>query len=223
MKTTIFSAISFIAFLFLTTNCKAQFLQDNNGTAYRVVKYEDVKGTPFYNSEWLTGTVKLKNGSSFKNVSLKFNSYDQVVIFKSQTGVELAFVQPVEEFTVVNNGETVHFKNFFNGPNSKSGNAFYQIMYSGSTTLLKTVNKDITSTVDYGSSVTNKEFVDVKPAYFSLDSSNKPVRLKLDKKSILAIFSADKRAKIEDFINKNNLSFKEEKDVLSLFKYANTI
>ena len=60
-------------------------------------------------------------------------------------------------------------------------------------------------------------------AYYIYDNSNSQiVKIKLKKKNIISLLSNHK-VKIENYIKSNKLKLKDEKDVVGLFKYYNTL
>lgn len=54
--------------------------------------------------------------------------------------------------------------------------------------------------------------------YYYTKSNNNLILLKLKKKNVLTIFNKKKRTKIKAFAKQNDLSFKNENDVVRIFK-----
>ena len=215
--------IFFFSLLFVLAYSKsnAQFLQDQNGTAYVVKPYSNITGSPFLFADWTNGIVKLRNGNTYDKVGLKYNIHEEILVFKSNKGEQLEFVQPVEEFAFYNSdGSKRIFKNLSTYKQAKKGNAYFEVLYDGGVPLYKKVNKDILETREYGSSVLLKRFEDIIGYYTRKDGNIIPVK-KLDERLLASLFNG-KTNQIKDYLEKNTISTKDERSLIALFSYLNS-
>lgn len=214
--------ILFIVSLFLFSyNAKAQYLHDINGVPITTSKYEDVTGTPYLADTWLPGTVKLTNGTSYKNnLFLKYNVKDDELYFKGRNDEQLLFVDPIAEFIINTPGIQHHYKNGYKSINGYSEKTFFEILAEGSIQLLKKTNKTILESKAYNSPITDRRFVDVTYYYIVKDGNAIPV--KKDRKSILTIL-ADKQSALEKYMKDNDLNIKNDSDFSKIIVYYNSL
>ncbi|QKJ28956.1 hypothetical protein HQ865_04040 [Mucilaginibacter mali] len=203
-----------LVLLFLAFDCKAQVTvyTDVTGRPFNVRNYDGVEGSPYLYDDWMSGTVKMSNGSVYKNVYLKFNGKEGKPYFKGKDDSVLEFVDPIAEFTINNNGADQQF--------ISNNGAFYQVLTNGRINLLKQPVKEIQQNPTYVGAAPTKTFISADK-YFIL-KDNKTTPFKRDKKAVTTAL-ADKQTQIEAYLKKENPNLKDDADLAKLFIYYNSL
>ncbi len=140
----------------------------------------------------------------FEKVLLQYDEIREVVIMQDSSR-RIQLLNPrISSFTLFGN-EFIHIiKDSTTKPLVRSG--FYAILYKGNVSLLKKEEKLIREEVSRDAVL---RFIDVNRYYYiKKDSVYYPVK---NKNSILDIF-ADRKSDIRQFINKNKLSYRRNRD-----------
>lgn len=201
------------------------FAEDMKGNAIRETKYTNINGSPYWDNTWQRGTVKFANGQVIKNMLLKYDQVDDMLLFKNAKGDSLRFVLPVTEFTLPaqKEGETALpvFRNQFPAVDGNNTNNYYEVLYDGKTKFLKRTKKTlVTQPSQYSSAVKQKDIVQ-RIDYF-ISKSGLLVAVKLDKKSFLKVLN-DKSSSIDEYAGKNNLNFKKESDCRKIAAFYDSL
>jgi hypothetical protein len=174
---------SVIAHAQMTSTPSILRIPDQNGKAVPRKSLDNVKGNPFLFNEWSTGTVKLKDGTQYADVSLMYDQVDDVLMFK-QNDKEFQFNVPVTEFSITNGKETKHFRSGFPVVDKNNDNTFYELLWENPNySLLKQTSKQVIETTGYNQ-VNEKRF-DTRTKYF-LKKADGLVEVKPSSKSIIA-------------------------------------
>lgn len=206
-----------ILFLFIVNACKAQFLQDIQGRVITEQSFTDVIGSPFFKNEFVMGNVVLTNGDKFKDVLLKYNSYNDELFFKNpKDGSLLSFVVPVKSFDLL--GET--YINGLPAIDNFTENSFYVLIVDTKVKLFLKNYKTILESKPYNSASVEKKFEDNKTYY--VFKEGKMTRFKPSKKDLLETFS-DKSSEIDVFLKKEKLDFKSNDDLAKVFQYYSSL
>ncbi len=213
--------------LMLSANrIKAQvYGQDVNGSALREKRYLDVNGSPYLVDTWEKAVVQLNNGQTY-NVDIKYDMIADNIYFRNKAGDSLNFAQPVKEFkiayTLNNKAESRLFRSGFPSTGGKTNqNSFYEVLYDGTTKLIKKDAKSIwEETTTYGTATKVKNITD-HVTYF-VARGDKIVLLKNDRKSVTEALN-DKAADIEKYIKDNKLDAKKDDDLIKIFTYYNSL
>lgn len=194
-------------------------LIDINGVPYTDRNTVDLGGSPFFNDEFLKGSITLDDKSVFKGIFLRYDlETDQLVYRKSISSNSMLPNGKVIGFTIEQpNGTAANFKGVFKG-DDKDG--FYQLLLEGNNSLLKKVKKKVVERVEYNSSSKDKTMSTITN-YFIQKPSGDIELVKADKKSFIKVFG--KESEINDFISKQNLNLKNESDMVKLVSYINSL
>jgi hypothetical protein len=201
--------------LFFFTACympsygQSLYLQDINGRPIMEKQYTHVEGSPYLFSDWTEGVVKLKSGTTYKEIPLKYDQAAEELLF-SHKGQALTFVEPVVEFR------------FKDGPLFRSGygKSFHEVLSDGGTKLIRRRVKQIMENKEYNSASVTKKFVEVENLY--IVKGSELIKVRKDKKSVLSALG-DKTAQLESYIKSQNLNLKTEAGIISLLEYYNTL
>jgi hypothetical protein len=190
-----------------------------DGNPLTTVRYENVTGNPYLTEGWNTALVKLKNGTTIREVKVKYDLVADELRFENK-GKELLFVDPVEEFKIriLHNGkeDLAHYKKV----SALNNGEFYEVLFEGTTSLYKKNRKIIVDKTPFNSATTVKVF-EQKMSYF-LYHKNKAVNVKNSEKPILNILN-DKKPSLTTYIQKEKLDLKQDKDLIKLIVYYNSL
>lgn len=200
---------------------KAQFVEDFRAKAVLEKQYTDVKGSPYLMDDWATGIVKLENGSTYKDIPLKYDQVSGDLLFKDGSGRTMVFADPVKEFKFTDNenGERL-LRSGFKPVDVNTNQTFYLVLYEGGTVLLKDLKKNMVQHRPYNSASTVKSIVET-PAYY-LVLNGELVKFKKDKKSIISVLNSA-AIQLEKYMKDNDLNLKEDKDLAKLISYYDSI
>ena len=219
----IFSFIRVFSLAILVTALKtacAPSIPDNMGQPLQPEAFTYTEGSPYFINEWDNGTVKMDNGTTFKDVQLKYNDLAGVLYFKDDSGKEMVFTQPVHEFTIYTpKSDTLKEHHFRNGyAASRDPKLFYEVLCDGPVQLLRINLKQGQESED-NSVITHRIITSTQ--YFLL-IANRLVAMKKDRKFIYQNLG-NKTREMEDFANKNNLNIKDDRDIIKLINFYNSI
>jgi hypothetical protein len=193
-----------------------------NGEPFATAKFVRlVEGSAFFREDWNVGDVMLQNGARYSNINLRVNLLDKQLHFLKD-GNEFIADKLIKEVSFVDKktGDTFLFRTGFPGVPNGSPSSLFQVIADGKVPLLKFYSKEISESKPYGSA-TYEQRVITTATYYVL-KNNEMVRLKNDREAIETVL-ADKQQQVREFLSKNKVSFKNEKDLSSLFRYYNSL
>lgn len=198
-----------------TSSSYAQFVMDIGGKPLLETKYTNIKGTPFFNDEYLKGLVKLKDNLKPINVLLKYDILAQsIIVKKDASAAPMEVTERVDEFKIVNAlNDTTIFKSIGNEE------GYFEVIYSDKVSLLKKSKKRINETTAYNSATVERS-INTTFNYFILNSNKELIAVKLDKKSFVNFNPAQSKS-VEAYIAKEKIDFKSNDDLKKLMKFIN--
>ena len=216
-----------LAFLFLCTQVKAQYLKDYTGRPYYLKTHDGIDGNPLLTETWLTGTVNFVNGKTV-NTTLNYNVYGDELLFKTPTpdSTVQAFVEPVKSFSIKDikleesDQTDITFSNGFPAIDDQTVKTFYQVVGDGKIKLLKNYKKRVQESTAFASQMTTKTFITATSYY--LFANNQLTKMKPSQKTILAVMN-DKADKIQEYIKTNKVDFKSDVSLSKLFGYYSSL
>jgi hypothetical protein len=200
------------------------FISDVNGQAF-INKYEGIAGSVYDQSDYQLAKITLKDGRVYNDVKTRINLLEQEVNFIASNGQEgfLGKGMASEIAYIDSQKETQDIKIFqcgFPPIDNQNRISFYQILFNGKTSLLKSVYKSIQERNNEMSGERFKEFATYENIYLLKEGTMS--RIKKDKSSILAIFQ-DKKEAIAKYIEAQKLNLKNEAHLIDLVKYYNSL
>ena len=175
-----------------------------NGSQYGGYLFSFINGHAFfYDDKPSVGSV-LYDGVLYENTALQFDEVQEVLIADSVRRIQL-LNDRVERFTLFNNNFVRLVKDTSN-LTSPIKTGFYNLLYEGNNTLLKREEKFIREEVSTGEL---QRFIEIHTFYY-LKKGNGYLPLRT-RNAILTIFS-DKKKEIRQYIRKNKLSYKHDRD-----------
>lgn len=188
----------------------------------------DIKGNPYYNSDWMFGEVKIKNSKTYKGL-FKYNIHLQ----------QMEMVNEKDTFIISNPLYVEHVKfsnftfiyslivNYGKGPGKISGSYFEAHNNIGDKYVLLSKFKSNVRVNDFGSKYGggigdgSKSYSTNRSFYIKLD--NGPAqKLHLSKGGVLKYF-ADNKTVVKKYIKENNLNMTDIEDITALFDHFNKV
>lgn len=197
---------------------------NSNGVGIIGKTTPNITGSPYINTEWVRGVVKMTDGTIYKNLKLNYNQIDDRPIFIADNKALQYFANPVKEFVLVNitndDQTTKIFRNGFPILDDATTSSFYQILSEGKATLIKRATKKMVEERGAGSIMVSKQIQENSKYYLVVNEQY--TRIKKDKKSILDVLK-DKKDELTAYLNANHLSLKDDGDLIRLCDYYNTL
>ena len=186
-------------------------------------RYEEYRGSPYFFSEFVTGTIVDNADNEYPNVKLNLNGFtDELEV--EDAGYYVALQESFyKSFTAKDiDGQQYLFKSNLH-PDFK--NKFFQVLYESDEVLLikefKVIpNEKVINNV--GENLTVKIFGEVND-YMLLSGLGKQdvTKLKVSKKKLPEILG--KKKELADYIKSQKLSFKKDQDLVALIKHYETL
>jgi hypothetical protein len=231
--------ISFLIILFFSTNnIIAQqntltttgkwgtqiFLSDANGKPFEN-KYADVTGSAYFFPAFKYSTIELSDGRKYMDIQSRLNLVEHEVEFISATSKEGYIGKGL--VSIISFNDTVKqdikkytFQSGFPSIDNQSFIHFYQVLCTGSITLLKSINKVMEERNNELSGEKSKEFVTRENWYIFQNGTMK--RVKKDQAFFSALYM-DKADYFTNYIRDNKVNFKNEEQITKMMNYLNTL
>jgi hypothetical protein len=163
----------------------------------------------YFQEAFLPGKVKFNNGDSVDNILLRYNGFeDQLIWLSKDFGQVKLDKAPIAEFELNNSGSASHFKNIAAGETG----VFVQICYEGKVKLY--VQRKIVPHTDYIKNGIHYYKYKSLPQYF-LMINNRFFAVNRSINSIYQLFPA-KKEEIRRAIRGNNLKDRNEDEFIKL-------
>jgi hypothetical protein len=199
-------------------------LTDHNGQPFKL-SYEGVQGSPYFLPAWKTATIFLNQGKKFEKIKTRIDLYAQEAHFITANDVEAVtpngLVTSILLFDSTAEGEHRYlFKTGYPAIDNQNTNNFYLVLADGPLQLLQSIRKKINEKKDDISNQTTREFDTYTDYYYFTAGGIK--KFKKDKAFILELLS-NQKTKVEEFIQKNNTSFRNIDSIVKLFLFYNSL
>ena len=182
-------------------------------------------GSKFLSENWTTGDVLQEDDKYFNGMNLKYNLYDDQLIFKNQKDEILAFKTPIKEFHLYEDVDDKTravrvYKNGFPEVDKYTKKNYYQVLVDGKAILLKKFYLSFVEGIPYGASDVQKTLIP-NQAYY-LFANGKMTKVKKQKDSFLLPISNQKEA-LNLYIKNEKIKFKSDEDLIKVLSYYNTL
>lgn len=178
-----------------------------NGSEYVDYAYTINEGIPFFISpDFVTGTVTYNN-ILYNNVPLMYDLVKEEVVIRDAYGRNKITLhnERISDFTLLNHHFVKLTADTLNSSVIRTG--FYDLLYNGRTGVYKKQVKKILESITISQGL--RRTIDEQVAYF-IRKDNKFYEVS-GKKSVLRILK-DKKKNIQQFIKKNRLNLRKQKD-----------
>jgi hypothetical protein len=183
-------------------------------------RYEGIKGSPLFISEWISGQMAFVDGKVFNDMPLKYNAYTKELLMKRPSGDSLiVFPYQVLSFTINDSVTKANFT-FKRYPKSQTSkydmrDVYFLVLYEGKTSLLKLVSKTLKKADfkdPYSNNVRFDTYEDANE-YYLLKADGNMVKVKRSKKSVLDVLS-DKEVAIKALLEQEKIELKSERELV---------
>ena len=180
-----------------------------------------VEGTPYFNDEWMKGTVVMNSDDHFTGVYLKLDLYNNEVHYRDAGGNELVATTTIKKIILFDSAAQRIF-NFINGEYINANShikGWYELLVEGEASAFKQIRKQINEDKPYGSA-TVEQSIHTSFLYYTLYNGNFVLIKKFrDIPDVLR----DKKDQVTKYIKDNKLAGKSDDDYRSVFDYYNAL
>lgn len=194
-------------------------------------RYEGTKGTPFMNDKFAKAKIKLSNNVLLEEISFKYNTFDNTIIYKDEKMGLLAFdARNVDQLVYsdpITGADVILGKlDGLATANPKAADKLVVFLFEGekvkfASLLSKELIKADYKGSTYSSGRTYDEFFD-KTEYYIKGKNGTVEKVKLNKKNLLNSLS-DKQAEIKNYIAKEKIDASTEAGWIQTLAYYETL
>ena len=184
------------------------------------LKFSDIQGSPYLSDKFENGKIITQEDSVFSNIELRYNAYSDDLEFKQGENIyNVAFKLLVKKAEFGNN--TFGYRNYELEGAKHDG--FLKILAQGKATLL------VKYTIRFSDREEAKAFSDFQPARFEEPieqyflSINDASATLFTTKKMLIILLSDHKGEIESYLSKNKISLKDERGLVELLSFYNSL
>jgi len=187
-------------------------------------RYEGVKGSPNVFESWHPGEVYMKNRGRIGIEQMNYNSFqNEIVYMDPDTYKHMTLDKYLVDFFRIFNEDTLLFVPVIFPEETEP--VFAQVIYNKKSQVYKVYRKEYLQ-ANYGGGYSADrrydEFVDKHDLYFRKHDENVLYKLRRPARRVKKAFGEDS-GKISSFIKSNDLKFKDEKDLLRLMVYYDSL
>jgi hypothetical protein len=189
-------------------------------------RYEGVRGTPYWKNTWEYVKITSVDGKVYSNVPLKYDVYSNMANVKNSKGDSISTeLTNIKEIQFLSTGQIFVKEPLLDKTDDvKNYGRLYEQLYKGSkVTFYQDHRKEFIKADYQGGYNANRrydELVDEKVMY--LKNGNRIEKIKINEKSVLRVLS-DKEKELKEFIKKEKISIRTDKDVIRVIKYYETL
>lgn len=192
------------------------------GEPYSFAKYvRVVEGSPFFNEDWMLGSMVLPGGKRYDSIELKIDLLTDEVHYKDLKGNPLIATTRIREIWLNGAaGKKFHFvHSSFIGTGTAATAGWHQMLTDGSAILFGKPVKEITEVKPYGSSVSEQRITTITRYFILSDNKLSPIK----SLNVIPELFSQKSEQLKQFISTNKLKGKAEGDYISLVTYYNSL
>lgn len=183
-------------------------------------KEQEVAGSPYAQEHFMNGSVIQNDSIIYKQIPLKYNIYNDQILFKHNDGMEFYLAAPEKFKEIRIAGQRYIYRDFLKG--NKKTNGYYELLEEGKISLLK---KEL---IVLKEAQQAKAYKDPEPArfimkpteYYLLKDGNKIFAVK-NEKHLLTLL--DHKEELKAFIKKNKLKTRKAEDLIRIISHYNKI
>ncbi|MGQ8337904.1 hypothetical protein ACUNWD_15245 [Sunxiuqinia sp. A32] len=216
--------------LFIANSSSAQIVMDisklfndiggENHFERNKLAYEDIKGSPYLQEDFIEGLIIINDSSLYKGVPMRYNVYNEIIEFEHPNGTILEIDNPDQFREYIINDQAFIYHTL--AKTNKNEKGFYEVLVSGKLTLAKKYN------IELKDPLPPQAYKDAKPAEFSFKPSyyyiikGNQISEVSNEKNLLEAISSNQN-NIKSYIKKNKLKVKKEDDLKNIIEYYNSL
>ncbi len=188
----------------------------------RIINLSDTKGSPYFKDFFLSGTVFAEKTNESLGYQLRYNIYNDEIEVENSSDNTLSALKKDSNYSCKIMNDSFKYLEYTDKDN-ESQNGYFHELTEGKTVLLlkyecKYQPKKTGKPPVY--KVTPARFVTQKTYY--LLSNDQLTLISTKKKKLLEYFGSHKGA-VNSYINKNNLKLNNDRDLIRVITYYNSI
>lgn len=183
-------------------------------------KEANIEGSAYLNELFINGVVALTNGTSYTDIPLRYNAYNEEIEFSDNNGNQFNINNP-ENIREVTIGESKFIYTYCSNLKKENKKIFAEVLAEGKISLLKHYR------IKYMPAKEAESYKAPQPPRFALAPSEYLIKnsegltlIFKNKKELLMLLS-DKSKEISDLIKQQKLSINDEKDLATIIGYYN--
>ena len=180
-----------------------------------------VEGTPYFSEQWMKGNVLIEE-SEYRNLFLRVNMLETALEFRDTRGEAMVCTQPIKKVILNDSAKGVKYTfthSSFLPENPDIKKMWLLQLVDGKAGLFKFEKKQLNESRPYGSATTEQRITSINSIYLLFNNQLTRVKKTSDIPEILA----SQKAALLDYIKSNRLGQKDEKDMVQLVNYFNTL
>ncbi len=197
---------------------------NSDGVNYTGFTSDKIKGSPYLNSEWTQGIVRMTDGKIYKDFELNYDQINDRVIFIGENKALQYFADPVKEFTLINKSNQSRsirtFRNGFPNIDKSTSLSFFEILSEGKATLIKHAGKKMVEERGAGSINISKQIIEISKYY--IVKNDNYIRVKKDKNLIIEVLK-DRETEVRKFIAEHELTLKTDDELVKVIDFYNSL
>lgn len=196
----------------------------NQKMRVKAFEYTGVVGTPFYEEDWMWGTLTTFKNKRFDSLQLKFDVFNDELNYKRALTNDSIILDGnlIQAFTLYNDQGLHNFVNLIHPVqvDKKSNIGFFKILYQGNFLLLKKIRKMLVyakQTGAYSSGQNFDQFKKMPDLYYILFEGDTLKSVKLNQKSLVNVLNLNKN-QVKEIVAEKKLILRNEKDAIILIE-----
>jgi hypothetical protein len=196
-------------------------LYDPLNSPVNMLRYSDIKGTPYLHSEFQEGELLTLDSVLYKGIFFRYDIYGDAIEFKSN-GNELVIGNTTNINYIQIQDDVFHRINYFNKNKLKGG--YFKLLVDGSCNLYAKYSVDFYNKKEPAaySRAEPARFGDIKCNYYiNFKTDSKPILIK-NKKQLLTLL-ARKETEMASFFKQYKIKVSKEDDLVQLIEFYNSL
>lgn len=190
---------------------------------YLKVEYT-IEGSPFYPTDYYRASIFTRDDKIYKDVSVRFNMLDNLLLMKQDDGTELVVTSPVTRVIFTDRYKqgmlNTVFEKGFPRTSQQNEQTYYEVLDSGRVKLLKHRSASYDDKTYYGIAGISRVF-EIKVTYY-LFAEGKMSKLDKGKDGLLSLFT-EKKEELNRYIDEKSLKCRNESDWINAIAYYNSL
>jgi hypothetical protein len=181
-----------------------------------------LNGSPYFSDTWMKGVITLSDGKSYRGEMLRLDLLNTKLLFVNNEGREKVCVSQVDRIILLDsvNSRAHTFVHSFTLPvhPDLKDSVWLEVMQPGKAQLIKYQKKDLVEKSSYASAP--EDVIKTQVRYYLLMGNR---LYKVSSFRDLRDIFVDRKPALDAYINKQNLSWKNEADIIGVVAYFNSL
>jgi hypothetical protein len=198
------------------------FMTDADGKPLYLHAEYKADGSPYLSDKYQLADVVAADGKIYTGIMVKIDLAENRIVYMVKEGIEMVASLPVSKIifnSYVNDDGTAESNTFIGYPKAlnEPGNAVYQVLEAGNTTLLRNIKVIFRDERKYNEAGKTRIFSQTE-GLFALLPGNKLVKVEKGADAVAALFP-NKNKEVSAFIGSSHLKCKSKDDDILVFKF----